>query len=35
VATHLAALGRLIAPPEPVPMLAPLALEPAVQLGLF
>ena len=28
-------LGRLIAPPEPVPMLAPLALEPAVQLGLF
>jgi len=28
-------LGRLIAPPEPVPMLAPLAPEPAVQLGLF
>src|SRR5881392_1896874 len=28
-------LGRLIAPPEPVPTLAPLAPEPAVQLGLF
>jgi hypothetical protein len=28
-------LGRLIAPPEPVPALAPLAPEPAVQLGLF
>ena len=27
--------GRLIAPPEPVPALAPLAPEPAVQLGLF
>jgi uracil-DNA glycosylase len=28
-------LGRLIAPPEPVPTLAALAPEPAVQLGLF
>jgi uracil-DNA glycosylase len=28
-------LGRLIAPPEPAPMLAPLVPEPAVQLGLF
>jgi uracil-DNA glycosylase len=28
-------LGRLIAPPEPVPTLATLAPEPAVQLGLF
>jgi DNA polymerase len=28
-------LGRLIAPPEPVPTLAALAPDPAVQLGLF
>ncbi len=28
-------LGRPIAPPEPAPTLAPLAPEPAVQLGLF
>jgi uracil-DNA glycosylase family 4 len=28
-------LGRLIAPPEPVPTLAALAPEPGVQLGLF
>ena len=28
-------LGRLVAPPEPVPTLAALAPEPAVQLGLF
>jgi DNA polymerase len=28
-------LGRIAAPPEPEPMLAPLVAEPAVQLGLF
>src|SRR5919206_803287 len=28
-------LGREIVPPEPVPVLAPVAAEPAVQLGLF
>jgi uracil-DNA glycosylase len=28
-------LGRRVAPPEPVPLLAPVAAEPAVQLGLF